>query len=243
MTGDQADLVGRLKAVLPQRWFANTTTGLPSNTPVLDGVLNGLASAWASIVALLNYADLQSRIATATDVFLDMIAFDFFGGRFNRRAGEPDASFSARIRAEIIRPRGTRAAVSQVLTDLTGHAPIIFEPANATDTGGYGFIGMTVGTGLEYGGTGVAGAGGWGSLALPFQAFVTAYRATGGGIAIVAGYYTGSGWAGGGYGVGAIEWATLGMSQGQITDTDIDNAIVSVLPVATIAWTRITNAN
>jgi len=250
-TGDQSDIVGRLKAVLPQRWFANTTTGLPTNTPVLDGVLNGLANAWSAIVALLNYADLQSRIATATDVFLDMIAFDFFAGRFYRRKGEPDAVFSARIRAEIIRPRATRAAVSQVLTDLTGHAPIIFEPANATDTGGVGWLGMTVGTGLAVGGAGFAGVGGAGSLALPFQCFVTAFRATGGGIANVMGVYTGTGWAGGGVGTlsdggtsaGAIEVGTLSMSQGQITDADIENAIVSVLPVATIAWTAITNAN
>ncbi len=31
------------------------------------------------------------------------------------------------------------------------------------------------------------------------------------------------------------------MVQGQVTDADIDAAIAGVLPVATVAWTRITN--
>ena len=183
---------------------------------------------------MLAYANLQSRIATATDVFLDMIALDFFNGRIARKSGEPDAALSLRIRREILRPRNTRAAIVQVLTDLTGKVPIIFEPANATDTGGIGFTGMTVGSGL-----GIGIAGGIGSLALPYQAFITAYRSTGGGIPSVMGVYLGSGWAGGGVGIGAIEVGTLAMSQGQITDVDINAAITSVLPAATIAWVNI----
>ncbi len=80
-------------------------------------------------------------------------------------------------------------------------------------------------------------AGGWGSLMLPFQCFVTAFRSQGSGIANVAGY----GQSAGGYGTGAIEYAALAMITGQITDTDITRAIAGVMPVSSIAWTRITN--
>lgn len=267
-TGDQADFVGRIRAVLPARWFSLTappglgvpvgqfdiglsTLGsgapVPSVTPVLDAVLNGLAYAWSWFSGLYSYVNLQSRIATATDVFLDIIASDYFGGAIFRKPAELDPHFSTRIRKEIVRLRNTRAGLVQALVDLTARVPVIFEPAMAFDTGGYGFQGMTAGTNLAYGGTGVVGAGGYGSLQLPFQFFITAFRASGGGIANVAGYYTGSGWAGGGYGsiaafgadAGAIEYASLAMSLGQITDTDIDAAIVSVLPAAVTAWTRI----
>ena len=78
-------------------------------------------------------------------------------------------------------------------------------------------------------------AGGWGSLNLPFQIFVTTYRPASVGIGFV------SGWEcdGGGYGQGSLEYASLTMMQGQVTDTDICRAITAVLPVGVIAWTRI----
>jgi len=216
-TGSPDDMLARLKAVLPLHWF-------PDATPVLDGLLAGLASAWSWLYGLLAYVRAQTRIATATDVFLDIIAQDFFGGRLARRTGQSDTAFRQRIRIELLRERGTRAAIVSVLTDLTGRAPTIFEPARTTDTGGYGVA-------VAYG-----AAGRWGSLLLPFQCFVTAYRPTGAGIAEVAGY----GAVTGGYGAGAIEYADLAMVQGQVTDSDIYQAVAGVLPVATIAWTTIT---
>ena len=41
----------------------------------------------------------------------------------------------------------------------------------------------------------------------------------------------------GGYGAGAVEYASLSMLQGAVTDSDIDAAIAGVMPVAAIAWT------
>lgn len=381
-TGDVNDLVGRMKAVLPSRWFPLPNPDGSTASPILDGVLTGLAWPWAQIYSLGQFTQLQTRIATASGAFLDIIASDFLGNRLFRKPGQGDTFFRASIIAEILRPRATRGSVARALTDLTGRAPIIFEPRWPPDTGGYGFQGMTVGTGLEYGSADgvVPGAGGWGSLALPFQFFVTAFRAIGGGIAKVAGFgsvcatetdlattgestivvstdvvplirgahvlkctmtssgssiagqiietgvagqnygiaiwvwipngssissvafqaesgsasaisgtapnisstsawqaatqiFTASGGATnlvlrvtaaapgaviyatcarfdlsapvigqtGGYGIGAIEWGSLDMSAGHITDEDIDNAIVNVLPVGTTAWTRISN--
>jgi hypothetical protein len=224
MVGDQQDMVSRLKAVLPLRWY-------PDDTPVLDSLLNGLGWAWASIYSLVQYARTQARISTAQDVWLDIAARDYFGDRTRRRVGESDDRFRSEILRDLIRDHGTRASVLHVLLDLTGRTPIIFEPANPCDTGGY--VGAAgAGGGVAYGVT-----GGWGSLNLPFQFFVTAYRPLGGGIAVVAGWNSGVG----GYGAGAIEYADLSLIQGQVTDADINAAIIDVLPVAVIGWTRITS--
>jgi hypothetical protein len=218
MIGDSPDMLSRLKAVLPSRWF-------PDTTPVLDGLLTGLATASAWAYGLLGGVRLAARIGTATGGFLDMIAQDFFGARITRRLGQGDDAFRVRIEAELLRERGTRDAVIGALQDLTGRTPVVFEPMRPADTRAWGIAG----------GYGVAG--GWGSLLLPFQCFVTAYRAQGAGIAVVAGWGSGAG----GWGAGAIEYASLAMLQGQITDADIDAAVAGVMPVAAIAWTKITD--
>lgn len=212
------DFVRRLRAVLPARWFAD-------DAPVLDSVLAGLAETWRATEDLIGYARLQTRIRTATGEWLDLIAADYFGIRVRRNVGQADTPFRARILREIMRPRVTRGGLIRALTELTGYPPLVFEPANPLDTGGYSF-----------GGLGWNVAGGYGSIAMPAQGFVTAYRPPGGGIASVAG------WGGsiGGYGVGAVEWAALDMRRDQVTDQDILDAVVDVLPVGAIAWVTIT---
>jgi hypothetical protein len=222
MTGDSQDMLTRLRTVLPTRWF-------PDQAPVLDGLLSGMASSWSWAYELLQYVIAQRRIATASDAWLDVIAQDFFGGRLARRSGQSDDALRGRIRRELFRERGTRAAIIAALQDLTGRAPTVFEPARPTDTGGYASL-TGAGGGVAYG-----AAGGWGNLGLPFQCFVRAYRPVGNGIATVAG------WGGpvGGYGRGTIEYASLEMVQGQVTDADIHATVADVLPVSTIAWTRI----
>lgn len=233
MVGDQNDIVGRIKAVLPARWFPLTEPGSTTTTPLLDGLLAGLGSAWSWLYSMVAYANLQARIATATDVWLDLTALDFFGLRVQRAVSESDPQFRARIEAEILRPRGTRAALIAALTALTGRAPTVFEPANTSDTGGWGVTGAM--------GYGVAG--GYGDLHLPFQAFVTAFRPAGGGVADVAGYANRSTFniGAGGYGVGAIEYASDSLVLGQITDAMIQSTVVNVMPEATIAWLRISS--
>ena len=224
MTGDTEDFVRRMRAVLPSRWF-------PDTSPILDGVLTGLASAWAWLYNTLSFVRAQSRIGTASGIWLDVIAEDFFGQRLKRRPAQPDDDFRASIRHELVRERGTRAAVAAALTDLTGRAPAIFEPARTSDTGGYGGL-RGGGGGLGYG-----VAGGWGSLGLPFQFFVTAYRPHGTGIAAVAGWNASVG----AYGVGALEYASPSMIAGQVTDSDIFASVAAVLPANAIAWTQISN--
>ena len=217
-TGSVTDFAARIRALLPNGWFGGPT-------PVLDSLLAGVSAALASAFALTEYARLQTRIATATDSFLDLIAFDFFGVTLPRRAGEADASFRLRIQAALLLERGTRNGMIRVLELLTGRTPLIFEPARTTDTGGYNTNTM---------GYGVAGA--YGSLQLPFQAFVTAYRPIGQGVPFAAGYGTPQG----AYNTPSrLQYASRDQIAGSVTDDDIYAAIDATKPVGTIAWTRI----
>lgn len=239
--GDQGDFFARIKRVIPARWFG------PSS-PLVDALVQGLANSSAFVYTLYLYAKLQTRILTATDGWLDMVAADFFGAALQRSANQSDASFRASIIINIFRERGTRNAITKVLTDLTGRAPVIFEPQRPLDTGAYGAPNC-----------GYGAAGGYGSLLLPYQAFVKAYRPLGSGIPKVGGYVglpvqAGAGypmWGAfiptlgttvpgvGGYGIGQIEYATLSQSTNAVSDADIYAAIDSVKPVASTIWTQI----
>jgi hypothetical protein len=157
MAADLADMVQRLKSALPTRWFADAT-------PVLDGVLNGLAATAVWLHDMLDVVRRQARVATASGAMLDMICVDFFGSRIRRGSGQNDAALRAVIQRELLRGRATRVALVNVLTDMTGRAPDIFEPLRPAGVGGYGGV-------LGYG---VAGR--WASLAMPLQCLVVAYR-------------------------------------------------------------------
>ena len=217
-TGDQSDFLARIKSTLP-RWFADTT-------PILDALALGLSQAWANTYALFLYAKLQTRIKTATDGWLDVIAGDFFGARIARKSNQTDASFRALIVSNLFRERATRAALIRVLTDLTGRAPIVIEPQRPADCGAYGI--STTGYGV---------AGYYGSVLLPSQCFVIAFRPLSAGIPGIAGYANNPS----AYGVASQggEYASLSMIQGQVTDADILTAIDSVKPVGTVIWTTI----
>lgn len=220
-TGDQNDITARLQQLTPHGWFANGAV------PLRDALYQGAASALSFVFSLLAYVRSQTRIGTATDGFLDMIAGDFFGATLTRAAGQSDASLRSRIILGIFRERGTRNAVIKVLTQLTGRAPVIFESMRPADTGGYGVPVL---------GYGVAGA--YGSMLLPMQAFVTAYRPVGAGVPSIAGY----GISTAGYGVGSQgEYAALSMVQGALTDADIYAAIDNVRPAGYVIWARISS--
>ncbi len=217
-TGDTNDFLTRLKALLPNGWFTGAT-------PVLDAVLTGISSVLASVYSLAAYAKLQTRIMTATDGFLDLISYDFFGGDLPRNYQETDAAFRTRILAELLLEKGTRKGLIRALQILTGRTPWVFEPARPADTGGYNQPCMGYGV-----------AGGYGSLACPYQAFVVAYRPAGQGIPFVGGYGTPVG----GYSTASqLEYANPSLTQGAVTDQDIYNTIANVVPEGTIAWTSI----
>lgn len=235
MLGDQDDMLRRLKAVLPTGWF-------PDDSPVADGLLVGSASIWSWAWSFLDYVARQRRISTATDINLEVIASDFLGDGVPRRPRETDTSYRARIKAAIFREMGTRKAVSNAIISVTGIAPSIFEPARATDTGGYGGLGISVGTGLGYG-----LAGGYGSYDLPFQAFIAAPRPGTGLGGNLQGYSSTTlaplMRAIGGYGVGSIAYL-LGSQDGHsASDDEVFAAVNAVRPIATVMWIALSNGS
>jgi hypothetical protein len=218
-TGDQADFFARIKARMPTGWFG-------SSSPILDALIGGIASAFVTVYAAYVYLLAQTRLQTSTDGWLDISAADYFGpSGLLRLQNETDAAYRTRIKINIIRERGTRAAVTKILTDLTGRAPTIIEPTRPQDTGAYATNTL---------GYGVAGA--YGSLLLNYQAFITAYRPSGSGIPYVQGYGTSPG----GYATPSrASYADVGDMTSGVTDAAIYAAIASVLPAATIAWVSI----
>lgn len=222
-TGDKEDMLVRLQQCLPQGWFCDFDA-----SPIINAVLSACANALANAYAAILLIRAQVRLKTSSEGWVDLWASDFFGDNLRRRANESDAQYIARIRVNLFRERGTRQSVVDVLTELTGREPIIFEPNRPADTGGYGQV-----RGLAYG-----KAGGYGSMLLPHQCFVTAFRPTGSGIPLVAGY----GVSTGGYGVPSrAAYGSLRSIQGAVTDADIYAAIDSVKPAGTTVWTAISS--
>ncbi|MFX5586938.1 hypothetical protein ABTE16_19530, partial [Acinetobacter baumannii] len=90
----------------------------------------------------------------------------FFGDTLLRKKGQGDSSFRNRIIINLFRGRGTRPAMIQVLEEITGNTPDIFEPNRPLDTG-------ALNSPLSKGYCGVARMG---SLAVPYTAMITVYR-------------------------------------------------------------------
>lgn len=221
VVGSQTDFVGRLRQLLPNGWFAD-------NAPVLNAVLNGCAYCLSLIYSLIAYTKLQTRLATVTDGFLDLAAFDYFGTFLLRRTNESDSSLRVRVFQNLLRQKATRAGIVNLLTQLTGQAPLVFEPWRPLDCGGYD--------------TNICGydtAGGWGELDIPYQAFVTAYNPIGQGIPSIAGYDNPEG----AYDTGSqAEWTDESMIAGLVTDADLYAAVADAKLEGTIVWMQITNA-
>lgn len=209
-TGSAADMLARLKAVLPARWF-------PDNTPVLDALLGGLASTAATLHGMIGYVRTQTRVASVSDNFLDLATMDYCANRVSRRALESDASLRPRLLREMIRERGTNAALVAAIQDVTGRTPAIFEPMAPGNTGGYGVA------------CGYGAVGGYASLTMPFQCLVTAYRPF---AANAPAWTTGPG-------PGAPVAAALVPLP--VADADIYAAIAAVTPISAIAWTSLQN--
>lgn len=170
------------------------------------------------------YAVLQSRIMTTTGGWPDLVAYDFFGDRIKRGAAQSDSDFLNLIKVNLFRERGTRKAIIKVLQDLTGAKPVIFEPTRPQDTEAYG--GPTLGYGV---------AGGYGSLVMPYQALVTAYRPVGVGVPYVAGYRS----TPSGYSMPSRGEYVPAASPAGLTDEQIYAAIASVKMEGTVIWVKI----
>lgn len=223
----QSVIAARLRALVPVNWF-------PSGpSPVLDTWLAGPAAALSWAQGLLWYARQQMRLQTASGGFLDLTAYDYFGPNLPRNSGETDAAYTARIQANLLQARNTRYAIIQVLTQLTGRVPIVFEPMRQLDCGGWntGYLGWST-------------TGKWGSLANPYQCWVTAYRPLPSG-----GIPNQQGWSNiasiviglGGWASRQMGWVSQNSGSSIVSDADIYAAVAGCVPAGFIAWTYISN--
>lgn len=226
-TGDQNDILSRLQTYLPRGWFGDW-----SEAPVVGAVLNGVASVFAVTYTLIMFIWAQTRLATSIGGWIDLWAADFFGGDLPRKPNESDASYIARIKVALFQQKATRPAMISVLTQLTGSAPIIFEPNRPLDSGCLG-----ANTGVNS----FCGVARMGSLACPYSALITAYRP------LVSGGSAGAAYS------NAIAISALNTPLSQsytgsladevsaATDDDIYAAINATRPVATNIGVAITN--
>jgi hypothetical protein len=216
--GDRADMLARMRETFPAGW-------VPDVAPNLDRLLTGPAELYAKSWDQLQAVYGQDRLATASGEQLNLLANDYFQGRLYRKDAETDTHFRGRISRELLRERATRAGLIAELLSLTGVKPDIFEPGNTTDTGGY-----------DIGGCGYDVAGGYGSMDMPFQVLITAYRPASGGVPGVDGYDGSIG----GYDMGAIEYISDADFQG-IPDQEIRDAVLDCMPISHIALLHIAN--
>jgi hypothetical protein len=229
VTGSSANILDRVRKLIPSRWFAWVA-------PFRDALLGGLSDIASWYYSMIVYARAQTRIATAYGIWLDLIAYDYLG-RFLVRTGASDSGFRARILATILQERVTRKGMIAAVTALTGTAPIIFEPWNTSDTGAY----SNTARGKLYGQMGYGvGQGGYGSMILPSQIFMKIHRGSGSGVPNVGGYANKA--AGittiGGYGVGSLEYVGLTSEQWGITDAMIYDVINKTKPTGSTVWVQ-----
>jgi len=217
-TGDANDIVERVKRLIPGRWFAWAA-------PLRDASLGGLADNAAWCYQWMVFIRQQSRIATASGIFLDLISYDYLR-RTLLRAGADDTTFRIKIINAILAERVTRLGMMNALTQLLNIPPFIFEPWNPFDAGGYGEGNFAYGQ-----------SGGWGSLQLPGQVFIKVSRA---GLRST-GVPNVEGWGGfvGGYGAGAIQYISVDTAEIGVTDQDIYDTIVRTKPTGLIVWTQV----
>lgn len=216
--GDKNDFYARLRSLLPTGWFAD-------NSPLLNSVLVGAAQTLALCYALYRYGHKQTRISTATDGWLDMAANDFFGDALQRQVDMTDDVFRKQTMNHLFRECGTRQAIIRVLKEMTGKTPVVFEPQRPEDTGSYGGPALGYGT-----------AGGYGSLMMPYQAFVIVRRHHFSALPYIAGYHT----TPSGYRMPSRgQYVSLDKFRGEVTDAQIYAAVAEVKLEGTLVWVRL----
>lgn len=219
MTGDQPDIIARLKRWLPGGWFP------PDIGTRIYSIIAGFASLLAVIWATISYVALQTRVATTTDGFLDLASKDFFDANLKRLPGETDTAYSLRIRNEVFRDRLTRNAIDQQVFDITGNHPIITELQRPADIGCLGYT-FAMGYGLL------------GSRSDTCAVFITTTPPTSSGIPNVAGW--GSYLAG--LGSGSMVACDPSMIEGSgYSEDDIYAALDRIRAAGVTYWVRFTS--
>lgn len=238
MTGDFNDTFARLKDALPKGWFGSTSDTMP----VVDSALSGIATGLSFIYSLYAYAKKQTRLLSMTDGWLDLFANDFFGSTIQRKSNQPDASFKAIIRANLFAEKATRKGVSNILTTLTGQAPVIFEPNRPADVA---VMGVPTAGGQNYMGIAQSlyyGPARMGSMAVPYTAMIIVYRPQVSGGSAGGAFMDAPTWSAMNSPLGHSYTNSLTFQTSSATDADIYAVIDAAKPEGTTLWAAITNA-
>ncbi len=224
-TPQSLSIQNRVTMLLQQlQWWSNPA-------PVRDAIIGGLSDAFGWAYSLVDYAKQQTRLATSTSFFIDLWAYDYLALTCQRVSGEPDPAYATRISSTVTQVRGSRPGMVEAITILTGIPPIIFEPFNGGDTGGW-----NIACGWDV-------AGGWGSAILPCQVFIIAtVGGVGVGVANIGGWSSGVGssatpsWLGwDNYG----SWISQASIAGQVTPQDLIDVINLTKPEGVCVWLQI----
>lgn len=226
-TGDTSDILSRLQSYMPRGWFGDW-----SEAPIITGLLTGIASVFNTVYLLVMFFSAQTRLDTSTGGWIDIWASDFLGTSLPQEANESDASYIARIKLVIFAAKGTRPAMETALTNLTGRAPIIFEPSRPLDSGCMG---------LNTGVASFCGVSRMGSIAAPFSALITVYRPLVSGGSAGAAYSNAPAWSAMAAPLSHGYTGSLADETTAATDDDIYNVINAVRPISTYIGVAITN--
>jgi hypothetical protein len=217
----EEDIYIRLIQQLPNWWG--------SDHAVVDVLLEAFITTNLLNYAQFSYVFLQLRLQTCTGDNLDLFSQDYFGGYLPRRFDESDDSYRNRISATLLQEKSTRYGMQNALFLLTGIEPVIFEPWNPYDCGGYN-VASTMGYDI---------AGSYGSGSYPAQVFIDVY---------VNGYDQMGGYSGyndyyGGYnasgGLAALWYGGDSLIGIVVSDQDIYDTINLTKPEGVWCWVAI----
>jgi hypothetical protein len=119
------DFANRLLRLFPNGWLSDAAQ-VPGG--VAYATFLGIGTPLDYNLAQFQFVAAGLRIKLAYGSALDVISTDYFGNGLPRLPGETDTAFRARILAQLLRPRVTKAAVGAAILAAVGVSPIVCEP-------------------------------------------------------------------------------------------------------------------
>ena len=182
-------LYSRTVAALPF-WFGNSQTYSDNeNSTILNVVLAAYLTTADLAYQQLQFVLLNDRLGVnflflMQDVDqLNLFAQDFFGNGLPRQPNESNDNYKLRISANLFNIKATRQGMFDALLNLTGFAPIIFEPWSIFDAMVYD--GYHTGQNLAHSAYGV---GKYGSEILAYTGYIDVFVPNNQGLGNYPGY-------------------------------------------------------
>jgi len=269
-TGDRSDMVSRLQSLLPQGWFPTTLSDAPILNGVLNGFAAGFAQSYSLISFALSavllstaqniFLDIKAqdflgntvlRRPGETDTsFRARSTASIFPAAVTRKAVINRVELLTGITPTVFEPSqpidtGVYCGVHATNTNFV-QSPITVNGSPLTTTSGSVISATLFGAASVLPGYYTAAynkSGGYGSLALPFQAFIKATLPPVSGSPYLAGYdgnKTSPVYAPWGYGTGLGAYLDIDQNQTALLEEDIYQAIEDAAPAGSIMWTAIT---